>query len=363
VVEAALAGAVRLRRRRRLVRVAAAVVVALVVPVAVVAGVRVTGGERAVPATPPSPSSWPHYRDPLEVTVEVDPAAGYTVIERQAQRDRQVVTLRPADARDVVVTVHNPGTFDPKPFLAAPEEDADGRRVRYLSMFVFDDVCPTPPPPPRDGITPEDCLSAAAARQPKATPALAWAEPSGAWVVLRQVAGSNRTDLLRAAAAVRFGPPRGLRTPYRLGYVPAGFTGVYAASHQPPWPLNSVFALDPDPAVPITGLDPTNGATHDVSVALTIRVTPMTGYVGGHIADLGAPTKVAGLDTFYLTASTAGWSVEPGSAVFVVGNGHCPVFMTVRERDRVPYAELVRMVENATFTDCADPATWTAPLN
>jgi hypothetical protein len=369
LVEAARAGAVRVRRRRRLVGVATVAVVALVVPVTVVAGLRGADGEPAAVTPSPTPSQWPHVRDPSQVTVDVDPAGGYTVLERQAQRDRQVVRLRPPGSpHDVVVTVHEPGTFDPAPFLRGEEENTAGRRLHYLSTHVSEEACPTVPPQPRDGVTPEGCLSVNVPgqpghREPRATPALAWAEPSGAWVVMRMVTGSNRVDLRRAAGTIRMGPPRDLRTPYRLGYLPPGFTAVYAAAKEsPPRPVVSTLALDPNPAVPVTGPDPTTVGGRVTSVALTISVTPMTNEVARRIADLGTPTKVAGLDTFYLAGPTAGWGVEPGAAVFVASDGTCPVFMNIRERDRIPRPELERIVGNATFTDCANPATWTAPL-
>jgi hypothetical protein len=364
LIEAARAGAVRVRRRRRLT-VAAAVVVALVVPVAVVASFRMTGTvESAV--TPAQP-----HRDPLRLTVGVDPDGGYSVFQYWVNRNRQQLVLRPATgAEDATVVVHDPGTFDPDPVRRGMPVTVAGREARYIPDLDLGVTCsaaaqsgqpvqPGQPTGPRGSCAVVSRVGGTAVRMP----VMAWAEPSGAWVVVFIVPGSTQADLVRAAAAVRTGPPRDVVAPYRLGYLPAELTWVYAATTDyGPRLATSLLAFDPDPALPVGGLDMATGFVPEMTAALTIASTRRTPTVDERVAELGRPVKVAGLDTYYANGNVGAWRIATGAAVFVVVAGACQFHINVRDRSRIPRSELVRMVENATFGDCADPATWTAPL-
>jgi hypothetical protein len=104
------------------------------------------------------------------------------------------------------------------------------------------------------------------------------------------------------------------------------------------------------------GLDPTR------EVPLLIDVLPRGEYVDGHTADLGSPTKIAGLDTWYLIGNTAGWGVRQGGSTLVVNHGRCQFHFKAKDSGQLPYDELRRMVEGARFADCTDPSTWTRPV-
>jgi hypothetical protein len=363
LVEAARAGAVRVRRRRRLT-VAAAVVVALVAPVAFVAVLRNTGTvESAVtPAQPP-------YRGTLQLSAGVDPDSGYSVLEYWVNRDRQQFTLRPRTGiADVTVVVHNPATFDSAPVRRGEPVTVAGRAAHYVTDLALGErACWAN----SNGVHSDPNLAdkrgnCRVSGEPGGTvrmPAIGWVEPSGAWVVVYISARATRVDLLAAAAAVRIGPPRDLRAPYRLGYLPAGLAGVYATSNDTgPRSPDSTLAFDPDPAKPVAGPDNATGWQPAVETALTIRATVRMPYTDEKAAELGAPTKIAGLDTYYTDRNVGTWRIETGTAVLVVVTGTCQYHFAVRDKDRLPYADLVRMVENATFVNCADPSTWTTPL-
>lgn len=357
LVEAARAGAGRIRRRRRLA-VASAVVVALVVPVAVVAAFQQMGVvESAVtPASPP-------YRSTLQVTVGVDPDSGYSVLDYWVNRDRQQFRLRPSHGiDDAVVVVHNPGTFDSAPLRSGRPVTVGGRTARYVPDLDLGVSCtvagPGRPTGPRGA-----CAVRPSGPGVVRMPVIGWAEPSGAWVLVFLSAGSTEADLSRTAAAVRISSPRDVRAPYRLGYLPAGLTGVYAATTDSgPWQPHSLLAFDTDPATPVSGLDTATGILPDVTADLTIAAVPRSPYVDEKATELGRPTKVAGLDTYYGTQNVGSWRIELGAAVLVVVAGACQFQFAVRDSTAVVYPELVRMVENATFADCATPATWTTPL-
>jgi hypothetical protein len=357
LVDAARAGAVRVRRRRRLT-VVAAVVVALVVPVAVVASFRETGTAESavVPASPP-------YRSTLQLTVGVDPDSGYSVLDYWVNRDRQQLRLRPSTGiEDASVVVHDPATFDSTALRRGQPVTVAGRAARYVPDLDLGVPCTVAAPPgqpaPR-GMCQVRFDDAKRVRMP----VIGWVEPSGAWVLVFVGERSTQADVARAAAAVRTWPPRDIRAPYRLGYLPAGLAGVYAtATDSGPWQPDSLLALDPDPATPVSGLDPATGWIPEITAALTIRAFPRSPYVDEKAAELGRPTRVAGFDVYYATANVGAWRLETGAAVLVVVAGGCQFHVNVRDANRVPYPELVRMVENATFTDCANPTTWITPL-
>lgn len=363
LVEAARAGAVRVRRRRRLT-VAAAVVVALVVPVAVVAALRGTGTvESAVPPAPP-------HRDPLRLTVGVDPDAGYSVFRYWVNRDRQQVELRPATgAEDATVVVHDPGTFDldPEAWRRGMPVAVANREARYIPDLDMGTTCSGSEQPVRSGQSTGPRGSCAVVSRvggtPVRMPVIVWAEPSGALVMVFIVPGSTPAALFPAAAAVRTRPSRDVVAPYRLGYLPSDLTWVYATmTDYGPRLANSLLAFDPDPAIPVGGLDKATGFVPEMTAALTIASTRRTPTVDDRVAELGRPVKVAGLDTYYATTNVGAWRIAAGAAAFVVVTGECQFYFTVRDKNQIPRAELERMVENATFTDCANPATWTTPL-
>lgn len=353
LIEAVRAGAARVRRRRRLM-IASAVAVALVVPLALVAFSRVTGtAESAVtPASPP-------YRGALQATVDVDPNSGYTVLGRQFDRDSQLLTLRPpVGVNDIGVMVFNPAAFDSAPVRRGEPVPVAGRSARYVNdLDVSKYVCSG------TTVVPAACQRSDAASLLR-VPAIGWAEPTGAWVIVVSPWGSTRADLLAAAATVRLGPPRGIRVPYRLGYLPAGLTGISAmVTDSGPWQRGASLAFDPDPDAPVGG--PNLGVPDALSgpvPALGISGSGATPYTTEKVGELGPPTKVAGLDTYYADRNVGVWRLQTGSAVFVVVSGACQFHFAVRDHTQIPRSELVRMVENATFTDCNNPATWITPL-
>jgi hypothetical protein len=149
-----------------------------------------------------------------------------------------------------------------------------------------------------------------------------------------------------------------VRAPYQLSYVPHDLPGTYA--------MTSDYALDQMRSVVGLGGQPSLKAVAPPmetmgELPLEIDVLPRSVNVDRDIPDLGAPTKIAGYDSWYLTR-TGTLIVPPGGSTLVVNVGRCRVTLTTKDRKQIPHEQLKRLVEGAKFTDCTDPQTWTPPL-
>jgi hypothetical protein len=344
LVAAAYAGAGRFRRRRRIGLAVGGTVLALVAAAAPVAVARLG---HAGP-THMASGGRPH-RGPLQMTVDLAPDRRYfTLVSGVVGSGIQHLSVRRTDPAPVTanaeVFVYDPGTFDPAPFRRGTPVTVAGHPA-----FAVDDRAVVKVP--RVGTPPEGSLVVHA-------PAVGWQDPSGAWVVVFGGFDGDRTPALTVAALVRLGPPRDVHVPYRLGYVPAGL------------PVNAAMtAMGARDAVvgfgaPTPGLPSAHSFMYGLALPafLVVQADPHTPDLDRSFGGLGAPTPIAGLDTWYLTRSEPGLTVLDGAGLLAVRTPHCLVQISVQDRRRVPYDALKRMVEGARFADCGNPATWTSPL-
>jgi len=229
VIEAARAGAVRFRRRRRVRYAAGAAVVAAVLAVVPAAVARI-GGTGPPPAAPAA-------RPPFQLTLDLAPESGYRKLSYGVVGVVQYLVARASNG-DMTnfgagVALYDPGTFDASALLRGEKITVRGHPAYYVPDFlVGKDIklpgedskgTPSSTPGPSDGsrrlVRPGD-LEMVDVRMP----VIGWQEPSGAWVVVYQ--GRDKVGLARVAESVRVGDARPLKAPFRLGHVPAGLPGT-----------------------------------------------------------------------------------------------------------------------------------------
>jgi hypothetical protein len=351
LLDQARAGADRIRRRRRaMLGAAALVVLAAIVPAAVGPADR-PSPTTGLPATAGPPSViWPPYRGSLQMTLDLAPGKDYLKLFYGVYGPVQYITVRETSGKvkenwSGDIAVFDPGTFDATHLMRGERitvADHPGYYVPDLLVGTHGGYLPGMP----DG------------REVR-LPAVGWQDASGAWVlVFQNQASQDRDTLLRIAQVVRLGQPRDIRAPYRLAYVPAGLPGVYAqtAVHIGDQSSTIEFGTLPTP----DPMDASDSIERDT--ALRVDVFPRHEYLDSSTRDLGPPMKIAGHDGWYLTRSTGNLSVDPGSSLLILYAGRCHVRIGVRDVKQIPFRELKRMVQGARFTDCADSATWTSPL-
>jgi hypothetical protein len=328
LLEAAQQGAGRVRRRRKMAYAAgAAVALAAVVAVAPTAAGyigRPTASDSAASATPA-------YRTPLQVTVNLDESAGRFKLEYGIVGGTQFIVVRSSNTApggSGTILVHDPGTFDSSSLENGEPITIGGHRAYFVP-----------------------------AMEPGGWPAIGWQDPSGAWVI---VAGIGRPEQVRAgltqiAEAVRLGEPRDALVPYQLGYVPRRLpvTSLTISDYRPS-ETNVVTGFGGQPT--LDSLLPT-AVSRDMP--LQIQVLPRSDYVDSHTPRT-PPTKIAGYDSWYIT--TQGDVVPPpNGAILLVSVNNCSVQIQTGNRDQIPYQELKKLVERATFADCTDPGSWLPP--
>ena len=355
LIAAATARATEIRRyRRRGLLIGVAVVVAVLVTIPSMATGRL-GPHRTVPATHSSAAS-PPYRQPLQLTVDLASGTEFFNLEYGVVGATQYMNVRSKASSEMwQVEVHDPGAFDPATYLR-------GQAITFGGVTAY-----FVPDYPRTGTGPVPGHLSSPQSYTVKQPRLGWRDASGAWVdicdesVGTSAGRATQQRLVALATAVRLHAQSALTAPYHLGYVPNGLRGVYGlVSDHDLTMTNSIVGLDTstsgliwDRISPLTALLLTS--------ALNIQVLPRGDYVDSHTRDLAPTDQIAGHDVWYLTA-TSFLVVPDGGSAMAVNAGNCQAHFVVRDRTRIPYAELKRIVEGATFLDCTNPTTWTAPL-
>jgi hypothetical protein len=338
LVEAVQAGAVRIRRRRRVTISACAAIVAVLAVAAPLGISRLGFGTTSTTGTAA-------HRGPFQLAVELVPDGGYYPQSYGIAGRTQHITARSftGDSTDGGgdVAVHDPGTFDARALLRGERVTVAGHSAYYVTDLPLGKGTGLIKP-----------------GEPVRGPAVGWRDASGAWVVVYD--SRTKAGLLRLAAVVRLGTPRDIQTPFHLGYLPNGLHGSYAKVRDyEPADADALFGLDSG------GLPPDTVNAHWTSapdLPLTIQVLPRSTYLDSHTETLGPATKIAGYDTWYVTRRDAGYMIPAGGSALIVNVGHCQVDILVQDRGRIPFDELKRIVEGAQFADCTDPSTWTTPL-
>ena len=359
-VEAAHAGAARIRTRRRVLAAGAAVTLA--VGAAIVPGAI----SRLLPSeTSPATSATP--RGPFQLTVDVAANSGYRKLKSGTLATRQYISLRgPVGSNEwgSEVVVHDPGTFDGTPFQSGEKVTVRGHPAYYVTdllvgIFIGGGMAPINPDNPKD----------------IRMPAIGWPDSSGAWVIVYLDKPMEETDdfpkrddkadLLRVASALRIGKPRDMRASFHLGYLPPAVAG------QPASITTSNFAGEGTPAVAVKiGLQPSKIDMYtlgkgDWGELLSVQVGPFSGRDTSDpsIQALGPPeVRIAGFEGWYNTDPTPGWLVTPNTGHLMLDDGRCSLNVSSLDLTKIPYEELKRVVEGAQFADCTQPGTWLPPL-
>jgi hypothetical protein len=330
IIEAAEARARFLRRRRTIARTAAVVTTALAL---VSAGLLVPDTRHRLAERPGEPAP----RGPLQLTVSLPPESGYSEVYRGVQGSKQSFEINAEQPREgdvgAQVVVHDPGTYDGEPLRRGEPITVQGRRGYYvpdldlsLSGYPGNKAAPKIP-----------------------VPAVGWEDASGAWVIV--IGGARtmeRSGLLRLAEDLRLGPPRDLLAPFHLNYVPDGLGPVEASSKgstMPSYTATRNFIL---------GLSAGDPKIREVWIGAEARDDDSPKGVPEPSGD--GPTMIGGHETWY-TESAASNRVQ-------LDVGACLYTFATHGTDRLPRAELHRMVENAQLKDCSkrDEDTWTKPL-
>jgi hypothetical protein len=350
LVEAAQAGAVRVRRRRRLAltgAVAAVTALAAALP-ATLPQLRDTAPHQAASA----PTD---YRERFQLTVDLAPHQNYFTLTSGTDGTLQflaVRTVRPSETdQGGEVRVYDPGTYDPTQLLRGERITVQGHPAYYVPDLMVGTASRL-----------EDPAEERAEREMR-VPAVGWQDPSGAWVIVFGLA-DDRTALLRLAEQVRVGPPRDAVAPYHLTYVPAGLPGAYLQMYRGGpggWPHSAVaLAVDRQPSQDqvLPPLSP-RGAP----LKITMEPTEGNRDLEWIIPDLGPKTHtIAGYDAWYVPMPHRHFTgPEKGSQLFVT-IGSCTLWITVADRTQIPFEEQKRMIEGAQFKDCENPDTWVKPL-
>jgi hypothetical protein len=193
ILAAATSGAARIRRRRRITTAAVAAAVAGIVAVGVPLAVTMRRPGSAAPI------HGPLARGAGEMTLDLDPTAGFPIVQRVATGTAQRLTVLIRGSDPAVVFQGTLETADPAPDTWAASGRLDGGESatgRGLSVP----------------------FSGAGSR-----PVLQWRDPSGLELRATQTGGAlDRARLTAFADAARVGPPRALETPFQLGPLPDG---------------------------------------------------------------------------------------------------------------------------------------------
>jgi len=359
IAEAVHAGATRLRRRRRLgIAGGLAVVVAAVpmaaVPMAVVA-LRQGSPPASVGALTP--------RTATELTVDLLPGPTYVVRGAGATDVAQRLSVRGVNSSGAYaeIDVLDPGAYDPAILSGGEPVTVQGKPARYIGPARLRTGPPLPPVGtggPAERMTQPVETSVYGGPHP-GNESVVWIDQGGVLVVVQS---NDHAAALIFAERVRLGPARPVAAPYALSYLPAGLRVVQALRNV--WEQGDtqfVLSLDPISSPPLAGgadLFPKRTG------AVLINTTVHSDYIKSHTDPLGPPTKVAGYDTWYRDTYVEGdgLHVQPGNSVMIVNAGDCSAQISVRDKAAVPYTELVKMVEGATFKPCGDASGWVDPI-
>ena len=341
VLEGAQARAGRIRRRRRVAGSAAAAVAVAVAALGVPLAVRQS--ERSAPAAVVTPA--PFHREASQLTIDLVAGSRFLVVQRRAEPGRQSALVRDAAQtraerpEDVPgnpgfdLVVHDPGAFDATPLRRGQEVTVAGRTGWYVQEM------------------PDDYGDR--------RPAVGWEQDGGVWVIAYgdKPGVPARDALIDAAGDVRLQPPSEARTPVQFGWVPGGLPVTHVDLRDEPTLEPSAEIGFGDGAAPAP-----RGARTDLPLlvlALPVANRDWTTTIRSQLAE---PRRVGGHDTWYLPQPNGLFGGPATGSTTIVDAGACNVTITVRDRMRITEADVMRLVERATFGDCADVAGWKPPV-
>lgn len=286
-------------------------------------------------------------RRPGQVTIDLDPMSGYVATVRGTDAGRQFVT-----AGDFTfdtagggrqgryageVTAFDPGTFDGASLRGGEVFPLAGHDARFVAEHRF-----------------------GAGAEP--APALGWADESGTWVVVHARPGSDvtRENLERLAASVTLAPPRGLRTPFRLGALPDGLAASFV------WSVEDAAAgRSGTVGLSAPGRAASRTAVYEAApagTAVSISAAAPDRRWAAERARLTGKVTVAGHIGFYTTGKNP-LSPDGAGSSLVVDTGHCVLRLHTADRRATGPADLERLVADLTIGDCGDTESWITPLS
>ncbi|MFI5908222.1 hypothetical protein [Dactylosporangium sp. NPDC051541] len=299
------AGAARRRRRRRMTAAAGVLAVAVVATLAV--------GQFARPGVTPAA---PYSRGMLQLSASVAADSGFELRGYSTAADLQQLVL----GGDVRAEVHDPGAYDPST-LAGAQRIGLGDGAAGFALPVF---------------APQGMTGSAVT-------AVARRDATGAWIVAYGPVPQDR--LAKAAVAVRIGPPRDVRWPLRLEFVPAGLR---------------VVSVESQPADVMTILN-----FHDADHRLMLQVVSQRAQNMDFASQFGAPAPIAGHDSWFITRANSDWFGEGdtyAAALIVRYEPGCSLMLRTADARAVTRATLERVARETRFGSCTDLSTWTPPM-
>ncbi|MEV7623630.1 hypothetical protein [Actinoplanes sp. NPDC089786] len=325
LIEAAQRGATRIRKRRRVIRLAAAAAVVAVVAVGVPTGLRMQAA-RVIPAVPD------RARTAQDMTLEVGPVEGLVLGDfgTSASGQFQSLSVKAAGAEYFFdVYAYPPGSPDRYGSIVGSPKQAMSVRGREASL-QDDGFFQTLNWRFTDGTL--IAVRFTARKSPSAE--------SMARLPLNPLAENDRALLLSVAEAIQIGKPRPVPAPIRFGWLPPGLTFTGITSRGEPGKFTSGSYIN------MTLTFPTSAAHDKRQVDVNV-------------------TKRAGTKMFRETADINGFpgyfghpSVRRDS--LVVRTPTCDIeFLT---SPGMTEAEIIRMAEDAEFYPCSQPTDWKPPM-
>jgi hypothetical protein len=285
-----------------------------------------------------------------QITIDLNPTSGFVASVRGTDATRQFVTARdfsPSGSGESgryagEVTAFDPGRFDGSALQRGEVITVRGHDARYVPDYTFAKLS--------DG------------GKPYRTPLVGWQDPSGVWLLVYRDAGQRvERDVLESlAASITLAPPKEVRTPFRLGTLPAGLAPTYVRSveDERDGQGGTVGLSAPDRRESPAAVYNAAPAGVTVSVSAARRDAKWT----AERATLTGSTKAGGHDAWYDTGRNP-LSRDSTGSTLVVQTDHCVIRLTAANRAEVTRAELGAMVSDMAIGDCADLDTWIPPLN
>jgi hypothetical protein len=332
----------RRRRSQAALWSAVAAVLAIGGVTAAVGLIRLKGDDPEPPAARPTVVTPARRAD--QITLDIDPTAGFVATLRGTDATRQFLTARNfADGGRYggEVSAYDPGSFDAAPLQGAQVVDVSGKDAQYVPAYSF--------------------ASLSAQDAAVQSPAIGWQDPSGIWLLVYAGPGEKptRDDLIGLAESVTLAPARDLRAPFRLGTPPDGLAVTYVRSDEEGADRGGMAGLS-DPRRKASSAAIYDGAPYGVTVA--IAASPRDAEWNAEKPSLsGRRSTVAGHPAWYSEGKNM-LSPEGNGSTLVVETDSCVLRLRTADRTAINRAELNRVVEQMTIGDCGDPDTWITPL-
>jgi hypothetical protein len=283
-----------------------------------------------------------------QITIDLNPTSGFVAAVRGTDATRQFVTARDFSPNGESgryageVTAFDPGKFDGSALQRGETITVRDHDALYLPNYTFAKLS--------DG------------GKPHRTPLVGWQDPSGVWVLVYRGPGQRveRDALESLAASITIAPPKEVRTPFRLGALPAGLAPTYVRSVE-----DERDGRGGTVGLSAPGRRESQAAVYDAApagVTVTVSAARRDAKWTAEKATLTGSTKAGGHHAWYDTGRNPLSRGSTGSTL-VVETDHCVIRLTAADRAEVTRADLDAMVADMAIGDCADLDTWIAPLS